>query len=72
MERGVRSLDKLMQGQNPPTSILCSNDMTAIGVIHEASNGGMQIPRDLSVIGFDDNRLAQFMIPPLTTIQMSS
>lgn len=71
MEGGVRSLDKLMQRENPPTAILCSNDMTAIGVMHEASNYGMRIPRDLSVIGFDDVRLAQFMIPPLTTIRMS-
>src|SRR5205814_8357509 len=32
---------------------------------------GISIPRDLSVVGFDDIRLAQFMLPPLTTVQMS-
>ena len=71
MEGGVRAFGELMQARNRPTAIMCSNDMTAIGVMHESSNFGLRIPNDLSVIGFDDIRLAQFMIPPLTTIQMS-
>ena len=45
--------------------------MTAIGVMRQAYDQGVQIPKDLSVIGFDDIRLAQFMTPPLTTVQMS-
>jgi LacI family transcriptional regulator len=71
LEGGVRAFGELMQGHIRPTAILCSNDMTAIGVMHESFNFGLQIPHDLSVIGFDDIRLARFMIPPLTTIQMS-
>jgi len=54
-----------------PTGVLCSNDMTAIGVMREAYDYGIRVPEDLSVVGFDDIRLAQFMIPPLTTVQMS-
>jgi DNA-binding LacI/PurR family transcriptional regulator len=50
---------------------MCSNDMTAIGVMRRSHEAGIPIPQDLSVIGFDDIRLAQFIIPPLTTIQMS-
>jgi len=45
--------------------------MTAIGVMREAYEHGIKIPSDFSVIGFDDIRLAQFMIPPLTSVQMS-
>ena len=45
--------------------------MTAIGVMGEAYQRDLEIPRHLSVVGFDDIRLAQFMIPPLTTVQMS-
>jgi LacI family transcriptional regulator len=45
--------------------------MTAIGVMRAAFDLSLNIPRDLSVIGFDDIRLAQFMTPPLTTVQMS-
>ena len=44
---------------------------TAIGVMREAFDMGISIPQQLSVIGFDDVRLAQFVIPPLTTVQMS-
>jgi DNA-binding LacI/PurR family transcriptional regulator len=54
-----------------PTAVLCSNDMTAIGVMRKSHEAGIRIPQDLSVVGFDDVRLAQFVIPPLTTVQMS-
>ena len=54
-----------------PTAVLCSNDMTAIGVMRKSHDAGLSIPRDISVIGFDDIRLAQFVIPPLTSVQMS-
>jgi DNA-binding LacI/PurR family transcriptional regulator len=71
MDGGMRALMKFRQLSNPPTAVLCSNDMTAIGVMREAYDQGIQIPKDLSVIGFDDIRLAEFTIPPLTTVQMS-
>jgi LacI family transcriptional regulator len=45
--------------------------MTAIGVMHAALRKGLRIPEDLSLIGFDDIKFAQFMLPPLTTIRMS-
>ena len=56
---------------NRPTAVLCSNDMTAIGVMREAYDHNIRIPDDLSVVGFDDIRMAEFTIPPLTTVQMS-
>ena len=71
MEGGMRALVELLRLHPPPTAGLCSNDMTAIGVMREAYEHGIKIPSDFSVIGFDDIRLAQFMIPPLTTVQMS-
>jgi len=70
MEGGMRALLELNVNQ-PPTAVLCSNDMTAIGVMREAYDHNIKIPDDLSVVGFDDIRLAQFTIPPLTTVQMS-
>ena len=70
MEGGMRALD-LITGARRPTAVVCSNDMTAIGLMREAYDQGINVPRDLSVVGFDDIRLAQFMIPPLTTVQMS-
>jgi LacI family transcriptional regulator len=69
-EGGMRALTELMAARNPPTAVMCSNDMTAIGVMREAYELGIVIPRDLSVVGFDDIRLAEFTTPPLTTVQM--
>jgi LacI family transcriptional regulator len=45
--------------------------MTAIGLMREAYNENIKIPEALSVVGFDDIRLAEFITPPLTTVQMS-
>ena len=71
MEGGMKALLELHRLNNPPTAVLCSNDMTAIGVMREAYDNNIKIPDDLSVVGFDDIRLAAFTIPPLTTVQMS-
>lgn len=71
LEGGMAALRKLIALPARPTAILCSNDMTAIGVLREAYDHDIKIPSDLSVIGFDDIRLAQFTTPPLTTVQMS-
>jgi LacI family transcriptional regulator len=71
LEGGERALKKLFGLRERPTALLCSNDMTAIGVMREAYELRIEVPRDLSIIGFDDIRMADFMVPPLTTIQMS-
>jgi LacI family transcriptional regulator len=71
MEGGMKALTKLAALRPRPTAVVCSNDMTAIGVMREAYDCGISIPQELSVVGFDDIRLSEFMIPPLTTIQMS-
>jgi LacI family transcriptional regulator len=71
VEGGVQALARLTALPNVPSAVMCSNDMTAIGVLRQAYDSGIETPRDLSVIGFDDIKLAQFAIPPLTTVQMS-
>lgn len=54
-----------------PTAILCSNDMMAVGVLRVMAERGLRVPRDVSVVGFDDIHLSEFINPPLTTIRMS-
>ncbi len=71
VEGGRQAMAELASLPQRPTAILCSNDMTAVGVMREAYERGIVIPRDLSVVGFDDIRLAQFTTPPLTTVRMS-
>jgi LacI family transcriptional regulator len=71
LEGGKRALQTLSRLRQQPTALLCSNDMTAIGVMRQAFELGIEVPQELSVVGFDDTRLAEFIIPPLTTVQMS-
>jgi len=71
IESGVVACAQLLALSNRPTAIMCSNDMTALGVMRKAYEEGITIPQELSVIGFDDIRLAQFVLPALTTVQMS-
>jgi DNA-binding LacI/PurR family transcriptional regulator len=71
MVGGMRALGDMVKLSIRPTSVLCSNDMSAIGVMREAYDLGISVPKDLSVIGFDNIRLSEFMIPPLTTVEMS-
>jgi LacI family transcriptional regulator len=71
MEGGKAAMEKLIALAELPTAVICSNDMTAIGVLHALDETTLKVPADLSGVGFDDIRLAQFMLPPLTTVQMS-
>lgn len=71
MEGGMVATERLVAHAQLPTAIVCSNDMTAIGVLHGLYRTTHKVPADISVVGFDDIHLAQFMLPPLTTVQMS-
>ena len=68
---GVAGLKQLQALATRPTAIICSNDMTAIGVMRAAYMGDLCVPRTLSVIGLDDIDFAEFTLPPLTTIRLS-
>jgi DNA-binding LacI/PurR family transcriptional regulator len=70
-EGGMEALFVLAALPHRPSAVLCSNDRTAIGVMRGAFDLGLNVPWDLSVVGFDDNQIAQFATPPLTTVQMS-
>jgi LacI family transcriptional regulator len=71
LEGGVAAMETLLARPELPTAIVCSNDMTAIGVLHKLYRTGLRVPDDISVIGFDDIHIAEVMMPPLTTVQMS-
>ncbi len=71
LEGGIRAMEVLLSGNKLPTAVMCSNDMTAIGLLHKVYRAGLRVPDDLSIIGFDDIHMARVTIPPLTSIQMS-
>lgn len=71
LEGGMIAMEKLLGVEKRPSAVMCSNDMTAIGVLHKVYRSGLSVPDDLSIIGFDDIHMARVTIPPLTSIQMS-
>jgi len=70
-EGGMRAMEQILQCKELPTAVMCSNDMTAIGALRVLAKNGLRVPDDMSVIGFDDIHLAEFVYPPLTTVRMS-
>jgi DNA-binding LacI/PurR family transcriptional regulator len=71
LEGGMSATEHLLSLTDQPTAIMCSNDMTAIGALRVLARAGLNVPCDMSVIGFDDIHLAEFVYPPLTTVRMS-
>ncbi|EOW9101268.1 substrate-binding domain-containing protein [Vibrio cholerae] len=67
-EGGYQAFEKLYQRGKLPSALFVSNDMMAMGVIQAASQRGLRVPDDLSLIGYDDVHIAKFMAPALTTI----
>jgi LacI family transcriptional regulator len=67
-EGGYQACRHLLELSNPPTAIFACNDMMAIGALCAIHEAGLQVPADISVIGFDDIPLAAYTIPRLTTI----
>jgi LacI family transcriptional regulator len=67
-ESGQAAADRLLDLSPRPTAIFASNDEMAAAAMHAARRRGMEIPKDLSIIGFDDTAIASHIWPPLTTV----
>jgi LacI family transcriptional regulator len=67
---GYAALRRLRQLRDPPTAVFCFCDRTAVGVYNAAGEMGLRIPRDLSVLGFDNEAFTADMLPPLTTMEL--
>ena len=65
---GVRATKELLSKKNRPTAIFCISDVLALGTIKAASELGIEINKDLSVVGFDDVEYATMFQPMLTTV----
>lgn len=51
------------------TAVFCANDQMALGLVHALHEGGLRVPQDVSVVGFDDIPEAAHFWPPLTTVR---
>jgi LacI family transcriptional regulator len=68
-ESGLKAGNLLLDLVPAPTAVFASNDEMAAGVLHAARQRGLEVPDDLSIIGFDDTAIAAHIWPPLTTVR---
>lgn len=68
-EGGGYALETLMRMPNPPTGVICSSDMMAIGALHAAYRLGIRVPEELSIVGFDGIDATNWTVPELTTVE---
>lgn len=70
VEGGRQAMLRILRAGPRPTAVLCSNDLTAIGAMGAIHESGLEIPRDISVVGFDDIQLSAYTQPALTTVRV--
>lgn len=67
-DSGAKAAARLLQTDNPPTAIIASSDQMALATLETAQKLGLRVPRDLSLISFDNSPIVRFTRPPLTAI----
>lgn len=65
---GRTALERLLKIRKGPTAVFCANDAIALGILQAAREADIDIPGQLSVVGYDDVELAAHSVPPLTTM----
>lgn len=71
LESGQRAAERILAMEDRPSAVFCASDQVAFGLISTLAGHGIQVPRDISVVGFDDIELSAFYVPALTTIRQN-
>jgi len=69
VDGGRAAMAALLDKDDPPTAVICSSDLMAIGALREVTARGLRVPEDLSIVGFDGIEAAGWIDPPLTTVE---
>lgn len=69
LESGHEAAARILAMSERPTAVFCSADMVAFGLIAGLRAGGLDVPGDISVVGFDDIEMSEYYVPALTTIR---
>jgi len=69
LESGYREMKKLLDLSKVPTAVFCSNDEMAVGAMKAIFEAGMNVPDDVSIIGFDDSLVCRYVTPELTSVR---
>lgn len=72
MQGGIEIVKELLTRDSLPTSIFVANDPTAIGVIQSLQDHNIQVPDDISIIGFNGDYTTEYTYPPLTTLKVNT
>ena len=72
MESGYIMMKEILKLEDRPTAVFCGNDSIAMGAYKAIRENKLKIPEDISIIGFNDLKLSQYSIPPLTTIKIGT
>ncbi|TYP78902.1 LacI family DNA-binding transcriptional regulator [Paenibacillus methanolicus] len=70
LDSGYRLAGELLSLADPPTAILVMNDLMAAGALRCASEQGVVVPRDLSIVGFDNREFSAYLSPSITTVEL--
>jgi DNA-binding LacI/PurR family transcriptional regulator len=70
MLNGKEAMSRLLHLSKPPTAVFAASDFLAIGALAAVREAGLQVPQDISVMGFDDIEFANYCNPPLTTVRV--
>jgi LacI family transcriptional regulator len=68
IEDGYQAARKLIELSSRPTAIIAVNDLLSIGAVRATADAGLRVPNDLSLVGFDDIPMANYLVPRLTTV----
>jgi LacI family transcriptional regulator len=66
---GELGVEALLAGARRPTALFCVNDLTALGAMRTLRSHGLEIPRDMAVVGYDDVNFASMLSTPLTSVR---
>lgn len=69
-DSGYQAMERLLDSGADPTAVFAGNDVIAYGAIRAIKDAGLDIPNDVSVVGFDDDYLSRYLNPPLTTMAL--
>ncbi len=67
-DTGYNGFLEVMKLSNPPQAIFAANDLISVGAIEAIKMGGLLIPEDIGVVGFEDTIVTSVIDPPLTTV----
>ncbi|GAB5446852.1 LacI family DNA-binding transcriptional regulator [Gymnodinialimonas sp.] len=69
LQSGHEAAAKILAMEDRPTAVFCAADMVAFGLMAGLQAGGLKVPEDISIVGFDDIDMSEFYVPALTTIR---